>query len=209
MNRSLFVAFAAAFWLAHASLPAHAALLISAIQDQSGVTFEISGSLDLDTSQGEFIPGGGFLPRVLPIAGEISSGEGINSTATLPPLRAYEITGPSGFGLTPGNFIFTETSGDPFIMSVLNGIFSSGAPEVALPDDYSSGFFFSSGFVEGVTLADMSLITGPLRWDFVDSAGPNNFIAYETSIVPLPATAPMLIAAIAGLTAVRRRRRSA
>jgi hypothetical protein len=181
------------------STPAYSALELEVSEVNGGVHFALSGTLDLDRSQGRPLQTIA-LPLINPSLGIISAGENIDQYNDV---RRFEITGPRRFGPGRSRQIFDAT-GDLFLLRA--GVDPSES-SVSFAQEYAGGPFATSWFFSNSDLSSLGLWRNSLRWDFVDSPGDTNFITYNPVAIPLPATAPMLLAGIAGLAAVRGFRR--
>ena len=179
------------FWLMAGV--ADAAVVYSFAEHAGGVTGTLSGTLDL-TGAEKFFPQGIAAPAlVVPELGALLSGG--------PPATVWDIyaaEGPASWGPGTGANATASTGSS---VGVFGDVFLGGA-YLLLPEGSSGGPLNGSMSFAGATLASLGITPGSYAYTL-----PSDTVTVSFSAIPLPATLPLLLAAL-GLAAVAGRRRA-
>lgn len=165
---------------------------INVVETGSGVELTGSGSVDLTGLTLVFDNISNIGSYVNPVEGGVGFDNG--------GLIDFYTTAPQAIFGT-GSLIFTNgvSTGDAFGVA-----FVGFTPGFIVPSDYQSNDPLQfSLFIAGETLASL----GIAAIDVSNTLG-NNTVSFIFTEVPLPAAAPFLLTGIAGLMAVRRRKRA-
>jgi hypothetical protein len=185
MKKSLVAAGALSLSLLAGSAPA--AVLISFGETGGGVVGTLSGSLDLTGAifRQVHIP---MVPFVVPELGRVSTGD-----SPLKPMNSYEAFGPS-FG--PGaETLATSTTGSAFLTDSLG---------VSVVEGYAGEALTGTLAFAGATFASLGIVPGEYVYTL-----PNDTVTLRfgpaTTVIPLPASLPLLLGGLGLAVAVRRR----
>lgn len=173
-----------------ANKPADAAVVVTVTEQNGGVLFSATGSLNLSGFAGQ--SPAGAVGVIYPEINEVSFGRSPDQGF---PVTIYYggITGTSQFSTAS----YTRgTSGEGIRWGINNNY-------MFIEDSYTSGSSFTSSLMfSGASFASLGLKQGSYTWLM-----PHDYVTMSIGNVPLPAALPLLASGIAGLGWLRRRQR--